>query len=165
MAFFDRARERGLTATEVDVVQRGASESIAPAPSLATDPKRARVHPWVLRLSRSNVSLSSSQNPHMPRSRGCVGFSSGFTFRSLMRFFDRCGSRLPTKREKGVASKTSSTELSSSSTTMIFGFLFFFFRLAIGIWPFGNVPSAQSSRRERDVPARREAVVRAGHDR
>ena len=42
-----------------------------------------------------------------------------------MRFFDRCGSRLPTKREKGVASKTSSTELSSSSTTMILGFLFF----------------------------------------
>ena len=50
MAFFDRARERGLTATEVDVVQRGASESMRGV-IMATDPKRARVHTWVLRLS------------------------------------------------------------------------------------------------------------------
>ena len=50
MAFFDRARERGLEATEVDVVQRGASESMRGV-IMATDPKRARVHTWVLRLS------------------------------------------------------------------------------------------------------------------
>ena len=50
MAFFDRARERGLEATEVDVVQRGASESMRGV-IIATDPKRARVHTWVLRVS------------------------------------------------------------------------------------------------------------------
>ena len=50
MAFFDRSRERGLEATEVDVVQRGASESMRGV-IMATDPKRARVHTWVLRVS------------------------------------------------------------------------------------------------------------------
>jgi len=50
MAFFDRSRERGLEATEVDVVQRGASESMRGV-IMATDPKRARVHTWMLRVS------------------------------------------------------------------------------------------------------------------
>ena len=49
MAFFDRARESGLAAEEIDVVQRGASESMRGV-IMATDPKRARVHTWVLRV-------------------------------------------------------------------------------------------------------------------
>lgn len=50
LAFFDRARADGLAATEVDVVQRDASASMRET-VLASDPKRARVHTWVLRVS------------------------------------------------------------------------------------------------------------------
>ena len=48
LAFFDRARADGLTATKVDVVQLDASASMRET-VLASDPKRARVHTWVLR--------------------------------------------------------------------------------------------------------------------
>ena len=72
LAFFDRARERGLAATEVDVVQRGASESMRGV-IMATDPA-GRCTRWrcarrrACRYAARRVSIIRGARPSRARS-------------------------------------------------------------------------------------------------